>query len=272
MKESHRSMERLLSAMNYEKHKWLTCGGLKVVGLILGFQECYTMYPCFLCLWDSRADDQHYVKEWPPKQGLKPGSYNVVYHPLVEPSKILFPTLHIKLSLMKNCVKALDSECGGLAFLHQKFQRKSIVKIKAGIFDDPQIRKLIKNTSFDDALSPNELSAWCSLKSVFENFPGNHGSAQYQKVVDELMENFLQFGARMSVKMHFLQSHLDYFPENCGDFTEEQGHSDELLNSFERQRSQLMTSIKSVVYLTQRHIRYFLKKNLLKSSLLISHN
>jgi hypothetical protein len=27
----------------------------------------------------------------------------------------------------------------------------------------------------------------------------------------------------MSVKMHFLSSHLDYFPDNCGDTSEEQG-------------------------------------------------
>ena len=27
----------------------------------------------------------------------------------------------------------------------------------------------------------------------------------------------------MSVKLHFLQSFLDYFPKNCGDFKEEQG-------------------------------------------------
>ena len=27
----------------------------------------------------------------------------------------------------------------------------------------------------------------------------------------------------MSTKMHFLNSHLDYFPKNCGDYSEEQG-------------------------------------------------
>ena len=27
----------------------------------------------------------------------------------------------------------------------------------------------------------------------------------------------------MSVKMHFLRTHLDYFPQNCGDLSEEQG-------------------------------------------------
>ena len=123
---------------------------------------------------------------------------------------------------MKNFVKALDREGRGFAFLHQKFQQKSMEKFKAGIFDGPQIRELIKNTSFDNALNPAELSVWLSLKSVIVNFLGNHRSSQYWKVVDELMENFRQIGARMSVKMHFLRSHLDYFPENCGDFREEQ--------------------------------------------------
>ena len=42
-------------------------------------------------------------------------------------------------------------------------------------------------------------------------------------MVDVLMENFCKLGVHMSVKMHFLWSHLDYFPENCGDFSEEQG-------------------------------------------------
>ena len=37
------------------------------------------------------------------------------------------------------------------------------------------------------------------------------------------MKSFEKLGARMSIKMHFLQSHLDYFPENCGDYSEEQG-------------------------------------------------
>ena len=73
-------------------------------------------------------------------------------------------------------------------------------KIKAGIFDGSQIRELIKGTSFDDALKPVEPSAWLPLKSVIANFLGNHGCSRYWKVVDELMENFRQLGARMSVK------------------------------------------------------------------------
>ena len=151
------------------------------------------------------------------------GQIEFLSHPLVEPSKILLSPLHIKLGLMKNFVKALDREGRGFAFLLQKFQQKSMEKIKAGIFDGPQIRELIKDTSFDDALNPAELSAWLPLKSVIANFLCNHRGSQYRKVVDELMENFRQIGARMSVKMHFLRSHLDYFPENWGEFSEEQG-------------------------------------------------
>ena len=45
MKESHRSMEFLLSALNYKEHKWLICGDLKVVGIIVGLQGGYTKYP-----------------------------------------------------------------------------------------------------------------------------------------------------------------------------------------------------------------------------------
>ena len=37
------------------------------------------------------------------------------------------------------------------------------------------------------------------------------------------MQSFQALGARMSIKMHFLHSHLDYFSEKCGDYSEEQG-------------------------------------------------
>ena len=38
MKVSHKSMERLLAALNYQEHKWLICQGFTVVELILGLQ------------------------------------------------------------------------------------------------------------------------------------------------------------------------------------------------------------------------------------------
>ena len=37
------------------------------------------------------------------------------------------------------------------------------------------------------------------------------------------MHNFRALGTRMSTKMHFLNSHLNYFLENCGGYSKEQG-------------------------------------------------
>ena len=59
--ESHQTMKYLLFALNYHKYKGSICAYLKVVGRTLSLQESYTKYPCFLCLWDSRADSQHYT-------------------------------------------------------------------------------------------------------------------------------------------------------------------------------------------------------------------
>ena len=120
---------------------------------------------------------------------------------------------------MKNFVKAMDREGRGFTFLQQNFPLIRLEKLKAGIFDGPQIRELMKDSTFDDALSAVELSAWPSLKSVITNFLRNHWSAEYEKEVDDLLRNFQKLGACISVKFHFLRSHLDYFPHNC----EEQG-------------------------------------------------
>ena len=38
MKDTHDSMDQLLSALNYHGHGWLTCGDLKVVGLVYNYR------------------------------------------------------------------------------------------------------------------------------------------------------------------------------------------------------------------------------------------
>ena len=40
--------------------------------------------------------------------------------------------------------------------------------------------------------------------------------------MDVMLQNFQALGARMSIKLHYLFSHLDYFPETLGDVREEQ--------------------------------------------------
>ena len=109
-------------------------------------QGSYTKYPCFLCLLDSRADDKHYTQnEWPSRETLQPGSHNVTADPLVKPHQLLLPSLHIKLGLMKNFVKAINKESPAFAFIKQTFPKVSGTKPNAGIFDGSRIRGLIKD-------------------------------------------------------------------------------------------------------------------------------
>lgn len=187
-------------------------------------QGGYTKYPCFLCLWDSRADEQHYErKEWPRRQNFNPGFHNVKYQPLIDPSKILLPPLHIKLGLMRSFVKALRKESQAFLFLAKKFPNVSDAKLSAGIFDGPQIRMLMKDPGFIEVMCMEEKNAWQSFKALSLNFLGNNRSPEYKAVVESLIKHFQKLGVRMSIKLHFLRSHLDYFPDNCGDYSEEQG-------------------------------------------------
>jgi len=108
-KETYTTMNNILVEVGYKKYQWEVWGDFKVVAVLLGLQAGYTKYSCFLCEWDSRARGTHYSrKHWPHRQSLTSGIKNVIHKPLIKPSKVLPPPLHINLGLMKNFVKALD--------------------------------------------------------------------------------------------------------------------------------------------------------------------
>jgi len=39
--------------------------------------------------------------------------------------------------------------------------------------------------------------------------------------VEKLLPSYQKLGCNLSVKIHFLSSHLDFFPENCGSVSDE---------------------------------------------------
>jgi hypothetical protein len=100
----------VLEKIKYHEHEWQMCGDLKVIGLLLGQQRGYTKFPCFLCEWDSRARDKRWgTAHWPEREQLQPGSKNVSNVSLVDHEKIPLPPLHIKLGMMKEFVKTLET-------------------------------------------------------------------------------------------------------------------------------------------------------------------
>jgi len=109
------------------------------------------------------------------------------------------------------------------SYIQRKFQNVSDAKLKEGIFDGPQIRTLMKDEIFVTKMNNIERSTWQSFKNVVENFLGNHKSENYEELVAELTETYRQLGCLMNLKLHFLKSHLQHFPDNLGDYNEEQG-------------------------------------------------
>ena len=71
---------------------------------------------------------------------------NVINDPLVDRNRILFPPLYIKLSLIKQFTKALDKDGDCFTYLCQAFPGLTTEKLKAGIFDGPQIQQLIRDS------------------------------------------------------------------------------------------------------------------------------
>ena len=52
---------------------------------------------------------------------------------------------------------------------------------------------------------------------------GQKKDRNYQEWVEKLVKSYQNIGCRMSVKLHFLSSHLDFFQENLGDFSKKLG-------------------------------------------------
>jgi hypothetical protein len=224
MKETYENMQLLLHHIQYSKYNWNICGDLKVVAILLGLQLGYTKYCCFLCEWDSRARESHYIrKDWPPRKTLVPGQKNVAHDPLVDPKKIFLPPLHIKLGLMKNFVKAMNKQSKAFTYLRQMFPRISDAKIKEGVFVGPQIREVMNDSQFDGLLRGAERAAWTAFKNVVCNFLGNNKAPDYAAQVERLLKAYKSMGCNMSLKIHFLHSHLDFFPDNLGAVSDEHG-------------------------------------------------
>ncbi|UYV73505.1 hypothetical protein LAZ67_10003849 [Cordylochernes scorpioides] len=142
------------------------------------------------------------------------GYKNIANLPLIDSENIYLPPLHIKLRLMKNFVKAMDRNASGFAYLKQKFSSLSEAKIKEGIFVGPQIRELQQDGNFQNSLNEVEAAAWNSFRKVCKIFLGSVKVENYRDIVDDLLLSYKALGCNMFLKIHFLHSHLDFFPDN----------------------------------------------------------
>ena len=87
---------------------------------------------------------------------------------------------------MKQLVKALNKEGSCFGYMYRAFPNHTLEKLKVGIFDGPQIRKLMNDTYFQESMTSSELSAWCAFVDVAQNYLDIHRSWNFEK----LFKNF----------------------------------------------------------------------------------
>ena len=87
----------------------------------------------------------------------------------------------------------------------------------------PQLRELTQHKQFDEDLNETERNAWLSFKRIYKDFLGNNKAAHYQDVVQDLLTSYKAMGCNMSLKNHFLELHLNFFPENLDEVSDEHG-------------------------------------------------
>ena len=58
---------------------------------------------------------------------------------------------------------------------------------------------------------------------MIQNFHGDRKTNNYKQLVDELIQTYRGLGTNMSIKIHFLLSHLDNTSQNWGGISDEQG-------------------------------------------------
>ena len=195
-----------------------------MMNFLLEEQGGYTKYPCFLCYLNSRAKDKHWIRDlWPARSSLAPGDKNITHKPLVDAKKIILPPLHIKLEMMKQYVKALDHNRDCFSYIFQAFPGLGEEKKKAGVFNGPQIEQLFRDSNFVASVTAHEARVWNAFSLVASNFFDNTKRENYEDLVKKLLSSMQEVQCSMSIKLHFLKNHLEYFPENLGDISEERG-------------------------------------------------
>jgi hypothetical protein len=84
-------------------------------------------------------------------------------------------------------------------------------KNKAGVFIGPHISNLFRDLQFHLFLSDDEKVAWNALRYTATGFLGNVKAVNFRNLVKDLIPSYEKLGCSMSLMMHFLHSHLDFF-------------------------------------------------------------
>ncbi|GBM26327.1 hypothetical protein AVEN_239334-1 [Araneus ventricosus] len=84
----------------------------------------------------------------------------------------------------------------------------SEAKLKEGGFTVPDIRKLLSDSLFSETMGDKEIEAWDSFKDVVHRHLENTKDPLYKTNVQRILTAYEAQGCKMSLKVHFLHSHI----------------------------------------------------------------
>ena len=160
----------------------------------------------------------------------------------------LLPPLHFVLGLMKNFVKAMDRTGSAFKYLAEKFLDSAKRKLKRGFFMGPQICMIFRDVMFDSFLQVDEKKAWDTFRLVSTNFLGNIRAENYKELIEDILSLYHKLDCDMSLKIHMLHSHLDFFRHNYGMFSDE--HGEGFVRKLQRWRKDIKESVPLECWLT----------------------
>ena len=99
----------------------------------------------------------------------------------------------------------------------------SDAKIREGVFTGPDIHSILRDEVFERIITGDEQRAWNAFREVVTGFIGNRRADNYNDLLEKLLSSYQKLVRNTSVKIHFLSSHLDFFPENCCSVSDEHG-------------------------------------------------
>jgi len=74
----------------------------------------------------------------------------------------------------------------------------------------------------NNLLRGDEKKALDAFRVVSCNFLGNIRTENYKELIEDILSLYHKLGCNMSLKIHMLHPHLDFFSHNCGMVSDEQ--------------------------------------------------
>jgi len=74
------------------------------------------------------------------------------------------------------------------------------------------IKQLFKDKEFNTKLNSTKSRASKASENICRNFLGNKKAENYSETAQELIASYSAMGSNMSLKLHFLHSHVGFFP------------------------------------------------------------